>query len=84
MYHQLFINEVGSSWELQQAPALEKVAFLHGSPLRFLVKFLEPSQIKNVDFVEVKIKNKNMPYLLANFCSKPSMRIEKWQPDSID
>ena len=65
LYHELFINKVGSSWQLQQAPNHEKVAFLQGSPLNspFLVEFLEPFQskmslIKNVDFVEVKTKNK--------------------------
>jgi len=42
--HELFINKVGSSWELQQGPTLEKVAFLQGSSLNssFLVKILEP------------------------------------------
>ena len=44
LYHELFINKVGSSWQLQQAPNHEKVAFLQGSPLNspFLVEFLEP------------------------------------------
>ena len=74
LYHELFINKVGSSWQLQQAPNHEKVAFLQGSPLNspFLVEFLEPFQskmslIKNVDFVEVKIKNRKYAIFIREF-----------------
>ena len=44
LYHELFINKVGSDWELQQGPTLEKVTFLQGVQVNspFLVEILEP------------------------------------------